>query len=390
MKCKKCGNEIAKGKVYCDSCGAEVQIVPDYNAFDEAISNGVKPEELKESEELSEEVNNNPEVEDEVEKTPVDKKKKALFIVGGIILVVALIFIVSLFVTSYQNNRSFSYQYDRAQQYLKNHRTDKALESVNKALKIDKDNEEALLLLADIQKEMGEDEDAIDTLLSVVDLYPDHKDAYSKLITIYSGKGDFDAIAKLSKGVKDEQVKSLFIGYVPTTPTFSEKAGKYDDEISLEITGDSSSLIYYTVDGSDPREKGIAYTEELCVEEGTTLVKAVSTNEFGLYSDVVEAKYEVELAVPDKPEVSLQSGTYDIAKTVSVKVPKGCSAYYTWDGSNPTKASKKYNGPFVIPEGNNVFSVIVVNGNGRSSDVARFNYIYYSDEESSQESEGAQ
>ena len=35
MKCKKCGAEIAVGKLYCSKCGAEVQLVPDYNFLED-------------------------------------------------------------------------------------------------------------------------------------------------------------------------------------------------------------------------------------------------------------------------------------------------------------------------------------------------------------------
>ena len=34
MKCKKCGAEIPQGYVYCNICGTEVQLVPDYNLLD--------------------------------------------------------------------------------------------------------------------------------------------------------------------------------------------------------------------------------------------------------------------------------------------------------------------------------------------------------------------
>ena len=30
MKCQKCGATLASGHLYCDICGAEYQIVPDF------------------------------------------------------------------------------------------------------------------------------------------------------------------------------------------------------------------------------------------------------------------------------------------------------------------------------------------------------------------------
>lgn len=42
MKCKNCGAEIPKGFVYCEKCGAEVQIVPDYNPLDDVLTAQVR------------------------------------------------------------------------------------------------------------------------------------------------------------------------------------------------------------------------------------------------------------------------------------------------------------------------------------------------------------
>ena len=30
MKCPKCGNELEEGKLLCEKCGEEIQIVPDF------------------------------------------------------------------------------------------------------------------------------------------------------------------------------------------------------------------------------------------------------------------------------------------------------------------------------------------------------------------------
>lgn len=362
MKCKKCGNEVKAGDVYCPKCGAEIQIVPDYNVFDEDISNALEEERTV------------PETE---EKKPVDKKKRALFIVAAVIAVVAVIFGISVLITNNQKNKSFSYQYDRAQEYLDNELPDKALEAIQKALAVDGDNENGLILLAKIRIALEQPDEAINTLLSVVDLYPDSFEAYNMLIDLYAEKNDYKSIADLAKDVEEDRILALFSGYVPTQPVFKTEPGTYDSNILLELQSDSNSQIYYTTDGSSPETDGMVYTEEIQLEPGTTVVKAVSTNEFGIFSDVVEGIYNIELAVPDKPVVSLASGTYTESQTIMISVPEGCTAYYTWDGSTPNKGSIKYTGPFEIIEGNNVLSVVVMNANDQASDVARFNYIFY-------------
>ena len=37
MKCMNCGADIPEGMLICPDCGTEVQIVPDYNLFEEDV-----------------------------------------------------------------------------------------------------------------------------------------------------------------------------------------------------------------------------------------------------------------------------------------------------------------------------------------------------------------
>ena len=44
MKCSVCGAELKEGALYCEACGAEVRIVPDYNPLDEVLTAHVRGE----------------------------------------------------------------------------------------------------------------------------------------------------------------------------------------------------------------------------------------------------------------------------------------------------------------------------------------------------------
>ena len=35
MKCRKCGAEIPENKIYCETCGTPIQMVPDYNPVED-------------------------------------------------------------------------------------------------------------------------------------------------------------------------------------------------------------------------------------------------------------------------------------------------------------------------------------------------------------------
>ena len=42
MKCRYCGYDIPEGELYCENCGKEVQIVPDYNPLDDMLTAQIK------------------------------------------------------------------------------------------------------------------------------------------------------------------------------------------------------------------------------------------------------------------------------------------------------------------------------------------------------------
>lgn len=385
MKCKKCGAELKKGNVYCSSCGAEIQIVPDYNALDDDISNGWQGSETLEAEPEQRKTENtgkkseHPRAEEPVsrKKKPMDGKKKALIAVSCIVAVVALILVISIAVSNHKKQNSFAYQYERAEEYLKNELPDKALDCIDKALDLKRDDEDALLLKAEILGDLKQQKEQIKILLHVIQLYPKQEKAYRLLVDLYAQNQDYSAMQKLSQNVTDKKILALFDGYIPQTPVFRKEPGEYDTRIQLELTSDANSQILYTLDGSDPIARGMNYTREIDLDEGKTVVKAVATNEFGIFSEVIEGEFVIDLLVPDKPQASLPSGTYTEEKKISIAFQEGCIAYYTWDGSAPNAASNRYSGPFVMKEGNNVLSIVVINKNNQMSDVARYNYIYY-------------
>ena len=76
------------------------------------------------------------------------------------------------------------------------------------------------------------------------------------------------------------------------------------------------------------------------------------------------------------PNVMPSGGTYTEPQMITIQMPFDCTAYYTWDGSDPTEASMKYTGPLEMPQGNQVLSVILVNSVGLKSSVYRVNYVY--------------
>lgn len=365
MKCAKCGAELKVGCIYCSVCGQEAQIVPDYNLLeDDLLKELLKKEENKQRKTEEERKSQIPHKKKKKSKTPV--------IVGAISAVVVLVILIVLLV-NYNHNNSYDYQMKKAESYLQDKEYAKAQKYLKRAVELKEDSIEALMMLADAYMAEDEKDDAIDTLKIVVEQDPGNKEAYQKLLEIYDKLQDYDAISELSKKVKDSKIMDLFADYLVAAPTISES--EYDEEEGLEIISQSETTTYYTLDGSDPK-KGKEYEEPIFLEEGTTTIRMISVNELGIYSEETECEYEVEFEPPEAPEVSPDGGNFHTPQQITVEVPEGCKAYYTWDGSDPTANSEQYTGPLEMPEGNNIFSVILVDKRERWSDVTKCNFIY--------------
>ena len=76
------------------------------------------------------------------------------------------------------------------------------------------------------------------------------------------------------------------------------------------------------------------------------------------------------------------TGQYYEYTTIEIEVPKGYEAYYTFNGETPEKDpenSYKYEAPVEMPEGNTLFSAVLIDKKGRASAVTKRNYTltYY-------------
>lgn len=79
--------------------------------------------------------------------------------------------------------------------------------------------------------------------------------------------------------------------------------------------------------------------------------------------------------VSDAPEFSLEAGTYSEVQEVSLSSETGGTIYYTTDGTDPTESSTEYTEPVLLQnEGDTEIRAIAVNANGIPSVVASAKY----------------
>lgn len=366
MKCINCGGEIKPEYKICPYCGTNIQIVPDYSVYDEdninIIVENVKDVETKPEviEETKEERVKEKDRAEEIAKKRKMKITIALVLIACMILIIAGVFI-KVMIDENQSN-SFAYQMKQADKAMFKGDVEIAERYYLRALSLEPNNIEVRLELADLYLNEEEIDEAEMYLKEVISLDSENYDAYRMLFGIYKDAGDTDAVLELKEGVTNERILSIFANYSVDAPTLSIKGGTYKSNVKLTISAKKGIEIYYTLDGSDPKENGTRYKSTIEIKGlGMHTVKVVTKNELGVYSNVVTETYIIQYDAPADPVVTPNGGTFDKKNAyIYISVPSGCSAYYTWDRTDPTAESQKYGTPILVPAGKNMLSVIII------------------------------
>lgn len=401
MKCPKCGHEIPSGLLLCEKCGAEINIVPEFdieieNSINETLSSivaEIAPKEVKKARETKK--------SQEIEKPRKDEKnnleedffvdhfaqlKKHLGNGGIAILILIFVVIISaviLISLSVYRNYSVDYQLRKVKEYVSEENYPEADNYLNKALELSGDDIEAIFRIVDCYRDMGENERAKglikDIILKQDNDYSEKIKLYDKLFEILAEESDFDSINRILIEGSDVEIQTHYNEYMAYKPTFKTPTGSYQTEIDVEVETNTEGTVRYTLNGNDPdAQTGQIYEGPIHIGPGESLVKAVFVNSFGAVSEMAEAFYLVDSSIPDAPIVSPESGTFDASIMVTVdleSLPEGTAVYYTDDGSDPnTEISPIYEKPIVLTQGHFNFSFILVSPEGVLSPVTRRSY----------------
>ena len=254
MKCIYCGEELKEGSLYCPKCGKAVQIVPDYNIYDDDYLNQVLTEESQKISGSGPDRNKKPapaETKHPGKKHLDPRQKKIIFLVLGIVCV--LIFALLILGAAIRSNHanSFDYQVGLAEKAQKAGDTKNAIACYENALALDKNSIEVRLALAELYTEENDYDSALVLYQEVIRADRKNRQACKGLIAIYEKQNNTDAILSLSEAV-DDSLKDLFADYQVEGPQFSLKSGSFENAQILQMLSTKGYEIYYTVDGSDP------------------------------------------------------------------------------------------------------------------------------------------
>lgn len=374
MICSKCGAELKEGCLFCPVCGAEVVIVPDEDVLEDDYLKAILTNQQMPDDSINENTEDN--------KAKLAKRRRKL--IDGILLaILGLVIIVAIVIytgiqTEQEHAVSYEYQVAKAQEaYMDGHIAD-AITYYKNAIALNDGEVDLRIRLASIYMNLAEYNQAQVLYLETLQIDPSNLESYKNLISIYEKREDIDSILALADTVTDPDILEVFSEYLVNDPIFSEESGVYEDYLELELFSNGED-IYYTTDNSDPVLYGKLYTEPLVyTSAGTYIIRAVCVNEKNIYSNEIVKQYKIFVPAPNAPVITPDGGEYSELTTVTISVPDGCSAYYTWDGSDPTNLSAMYVEPILVPEGNNVLSVISVNNKtGHTSSIYRQYFKYY-------------
>lgn len=161
----------------------------------------------------------------------------------------------------------------------------------------------------------------------------------------------------------------------PLVPAASPAPGEYPGSVTVSLScGASGVKIYYTIDGSSPKDnpERIEYISPFTLSD-STVIKAVSLKEQD-YSGVSTFYYSIVNVSP--PVASPASGIYTGSVTVGLSSDtSGAMIYYTTDGSNPLDSQERlqYTTSFTLSKSTIVKAVVIKND--IYSEVKSFEYV---------------
>lgn len=367
MICPECGREIPEGHLYCDVCGMEVRIVPD---FEPEVENSITESLSGVAETLTDDHAEEPEEGHE--------KQKNLFVLSlGCIFVLGLIVLVAYFsITAYFH--SADYQIKTALTQIEEGDYETALVSLQEALDSGGNFEEIKLEMAACYDALEDEQAYIGALYELVSYEQVSREkliqGYDRIVAFYVEKEQYEQLNTLLQNCPEASIQERYSEYMANMPEFSYVEGAYNEVVPLKILSNTNGHIYFTMDGSNPDRYSEEYISPIFLETGEYEITAVFINEYGIKSPYAKATYQIDVSMPFAPEVDAYSGDFFTPQMIHVEAEEGCQIYYTMDGSEPDGLSSIYNGFLPMPLGDSSFKFAAIDDNGVSSEVTVRNY----------------
>lgn len=291
------------------------------------------------------------------------------------ILIFLLLFIVLLGgLTFFLYQNSYEGQVKKGNQAIGAGQYSLAETYFNKAISKNIKRWEAYAGLSNVYIAQDDIDGAEAVILTAISSQPTNAELYKVAIQFYIDIKQPIKISQLLDGDQADGVLQAVQPYVSEQPQFSLKEGTYSEVQQITLKS-GEGTIYYTTDGSEPDTSSTEYTEPILLKEGQTTIKAFSVNKKKIPSLTISKIYTIDIPVADAPAVTPSTGQYEGPTQITINVPDGYTAYYTTDGTDPGTGSSMYTGPINMPSGQTMFSAVLVNKNGKSTQITKRNYV---------------
>lgn len=278
MKCQNCGADIPQGKIYCESCGTAIQMVPDYNP-EEDITIGSTGKKNTETIHMEEPASGQRE----------SRWYRWRYRMAGICLV--------LF-------GMLAYQIAYRQVLIPRETETEAempvlLSKPEFGVQPGKYEYSLEVTIAHEQREEG-----IIYYTTDGTTPGENSMVYKRPIIVDEGTTVIRAVFIRSDGMQSEEADGTYevVFDYPDEPIFSMLSGTYDRGFYVTLTAEPNCKIYYTTNGEEPGYTSRVYREPLYIPAGLTVLQAVAVDEDGGMSGIVEAIYNVKGSVPEETE----------------------------------------------------------------------------------------
>lgn len=364
MKCQKCGAPLSSDHLYCDICGSEYQIVPDFEPEIEYSIAQSLPD-------INETIDENT-AEDSLTAEP----EVPAFKVPAFSIIFILVLVCSLFVyTGYHKyTHSIDYRSAKALEAINNQDYYKAAQIYKSLRKENPQNAYWYIKEADTKLMLNKPDEAYHLALLAIKTAENKESAYDFLISYMEKEKNYIEISNLLKECPMDEIRQKYWEYLCIIPTINYESGIYYESISLKFKEGFQGKIYYTLDGSKPHNGSLQYTSPIKLGNGTHIVNVIYENSYGILSEPVLYKYEINSDTPLAPDVTLDSGNYSYAEMISINVEEGTRVYYTTDSTVPTDKSKEYISPIPMPLGESCFNFVAYSSNNKAGEITTRNY----------------
>lgn len=359
---------MKEGQMYCEHCGKEIQIVPE---FEPEVEYSIRAVMSNVATELSD--SGSGEKKREHKKGwfgRLDRNAKiGVLSLATLIAVICVTLAVTVILRFMPD-----YQYQKALRLMAEKKYHAAEVCFERATCRSPNNVSYLNGLSSCYYMMGQLDEAKELCLEMISLEGSNEEAYRRYVVISEKQKDYESINELMQSCKDREIRNLYLDYMANPPGFDVAGGNYHEKQTVKLIGNAAGSIYYTMDGSEPDEQSMVYTGPLTLDSGAYQISALFVNQYGVKSEIATERYYIDVSRPDAPEVEPLSGTYEKPWLISVEVPQGCKVYYTTDKSEPGIGGTLYEDAFWMPVGYSTLRFVVISAGGVAGEVTDRQY----------------